>query len=194
MAIVEINNENSLLQLKAASLPDYYRADVLKKWNQWLKSRYGTSEKLAVAWGGREELGPDLLPARLTTQGGEYLAVTNGPEGETRVALRKAPEVSWHAQLHWPGLTLEDRRLGSAGRLTGVGRFDVVDGWRGLRTSFTCTPAAEVWRVPIETASMAQHGLERVYQGSALLFVHAVTLPPRAACELELRQEIGGLA
>ena len=70
VAIVEMNNENSLLQLKVASLPDYYRADVLKKWNQWLKSRYGTSEKLAAAWGGREELGPDLLPARPTTQGG----------------------------------------------------------------------------------------------------------------------------
>jgi len=33
VAMVEINNENSLLQLKVASLPEYYRADVLKKWN-----------------------------------------------------------------------------------------------------------------------------------------------------------------
>jgi len=56
--MVEINNENSLLQLKVASLPDYYRADVLKKWNQWLKARHGSTEKLAAAWGGREELEP----------------------------------------------------------------------------------------------------------------------------------------
>ena len=111
VAIVEINNENSLLQLKVASLPEYYRADVLKKWNQWLKARYSSTEKLAAAWGGREELGPNLLPARLTTQGGEYLAVTTGAAGETRVSVLKAPEVSWHAQLHWAGLTLQEGQL-----------------------------------------------------------------------------------
>ncbi len=111
VAIVEINNENTLLQLKVASLPEYYRADVLKKWNQWLKARYGSTEKLAAAWGGREELGANLLPARLTTQGGQYLAVTNGDAGETRVSLLKAPEVSWHAQLHWGGLTLQEGQL-----------------------------------------------------------------------------------
>src|SRR5512137_1636798 len=52
VAIVEINNENTLLQLKVASLPEYYRAEVLKKWNVWLKARFGSTEKLAAAWGG----------------------------------------------------------------------------------------------------------------------------------------------
>lgn len=111
VAIVEINNENSLLQLKVASLPDYYRADVLKKWNVWLNARYGSTEKLAAAWGGREELGANLLPARLTTQGGQYLTVTNDGVGETRISLIKVPEVSWHAQLHWAGLTLQEEQL-----------------------------------------------------------------------------------
>jgi len=111
VAMVEINNENSLLQLKVGSLPEYYRADVLKKWNVWLKARYGSTEMLVAAWGGREELGTNLLPARLTTQGGQYLAVTNGNAGETRVSLLKVPEVSWHAQLHWPGLTLQEGQL-----------------------------------------------------------------------------------
>jgi Beta-galactosidase len=111
VAIVEINNENSLLQLKVSSLPEYYRADVLNKWNLWLKARYGSSEKLAAAWGGREALGTDLLPDRLTTQGGEYLAVTNGNADEIRISLLKVPEVSWHAQLQWAGLTLEEGQL-----------------------------------------------------------------------------------
>jgi hypothetical protein len=114
VAIVEINNENSLLQLKLASLPEYYRAGVLQKWNQWLKARYASTEKLAAAWGGREELGPNCLPAKLTTQGAEYLAVTHtgaGDDAETRIALLKAPEVSWHAQVHWTGLTLEEGQL-----------------------------------------------------------------------------------
>jgi len=38
VAIVEINNENSLLQLKMADLPEYYRNDILKKWNAWLRT------------------------------------------------------------------------------------------------------------------------------------------------------------
>ena len=111
VAIVEINNENSLLQLKVSSLPEYYRADVLKKWNVWLKARYGSSEKLNAAWGGHEELGSNLLPARISTQGGEYFTVTKGDAGETRVTLRKIPEVSWHAQLQWIGLTLQEGQL-----------------------------------------------------------------------------------
>jgi Beta-galactosidase len=111
VAIVEINNENSLLQLKMASLPEYYRAGVLKKWNQWLKTRYGSTEKLTAAWGGRQELGTNCLPARLAIQGAEYLAVTNSNPGETRISLLKTPEVSWHAQVHWPGLTLEEGQL-----------------------------------------------------------------------------------
>jgi len=117
VAIVEINNENSLLQLKVASLPEYYRAEVLKKWNGWLKARYGSTKDLTAAWGGREELGTNLLSARLTTQGGEYLSVAqasasdNDNAGETRVSLLSAPKVSWHAQLQWTGLTLEEGRL-----------------------------------------------------------------------------------
>lgn len=111
VVMVEINNENSLLQLKVASLPDYYRTDVLKKWNQWLKARYGSTEKLMREWGGREELGTNMLPARPTTQGTQYLTVTNGSSGESRISLVKAPEVGWHAQLHWTGLTLQEGKL-----------------------------------------------------------------------------------
>ena len=111
VAIVEINNENSLLQLKLASLPDYYRAEVLKKWNIWLKAHYGSAEKLNAAWGGGEALGANLLPAKFATQGGQYFNVTNTSTGETRIFLLKTPEVSWNAQLHWPGLTLQEGRL-----------------------------------------------------------------------------------
>ena len=111
VAIVEINNENSLLQLKVSSLPEYYRAEVLRKWNLWLKARYGSSQKLAAAWGRPEELGTNLLPARLETQGGQYLASTNGDAGETRISLLTVPDISWHAQLQWAGLTLEEGQL-----------------------------------------------------------------------------------
>lgn len=111
VAIVELNNENSLLQLKMASLPDYYRAEVMKKWNVWLRARYGSTEKLAAAWGGSEPLGTNLLRERPAIQGSQYLAVAAGSAGETIVSLLQAPEVSWHAQVHWAGLTLEEGQL-----------------------------------------------------------------------------------
>ena len=111
VAIVEINNENTLLELEVSSLPKYYRADVLQKWNRWLKARYGTTEKLTASWGGREEFGNNLLSATPAVQGGQFLTVTNGDNGEIRVNLLKVPDVSWHAQLHWNGLTLEENKL-----------------------------------------------------------------------------------
>jgi hypothetical protein len=110
VAIVEINNENSLLQLKVASLPEYYRAGVLKKWHHWLKARYGSTRNLAAAWGGREELGTNALPAQPTRQGGGFFSLTNGPAGETQISLIEVPEVNWHAQLQWP-LPLEEGQL-----------------------------------------------------------------------------------
>ena len=111
VAIVELNNENSLLQLKVASLPEYYRAGVMRKWNLWLRARYGSTEKLAAAWGGSEPLGMNLLPERPAIQGSQYLAAAAGEAGEAVVSLLQAPEVSWHAQLHWGGLTLEEGQL-----------------------------------------------------------------------------------
>ena len=111
VAIVEINNENSLLQLKLSALPDYYRNDVLGKWNAWLRMRYGSAEKLLAAWGGREEPGANLMPGKYLTQGGEYFQVATGGEGELCVTIKKLPATSWHAQLHWTGLTLEEGRI-----------------------------------------------------------------------------------
>lgn len=66
IAIVEITNENSLFMWSAdrvlPALPKVY-ADILQaKYNLWLKSKYGTSEKLAAAWSADSvPLGPNLL-------------------------------------------------------------------------------------------------------------------------------------
>jgi len=110
VAIVEINNENSLLDLKVAALPDYYRQDVLKKWNVWLQSRYGSAEKLEAAWGGAAPLGENLLHGKWTLQGDEYYSLAN-KDGVTRVTIKRLPAISWHAQIHQVGLTLEEGKL-----------------------------------------------------------------------------------
>lgn len=111
VAMIELNNENSLLQLDVAALPEYYRAEVLRKWHAWLRRRHKSDGQLAAAWGGSEELGPNLLPAQPTIQGDRWLAVRPGGAGETHVSVTALPEVNWHAQLHWGGLTLEEGRV-----------------------------------------------------------------------------------
>jgi alpha-amylase len=89
-----------------------------------------------------------------------------------------------------PGLALDDRRLGSTGATPGVRRFDAVDAWLGLRTVFTASVAAQVWRMPIETVSMSDGGFERVYQGSALLFCFPLQLAPGDTWTVRISQGV----
>ncbi len=123
VAIVEINNENSLLLLKLDELPAYYRDDILKKWNAWLLKRHGSEEQLAAAWGGSTPLGENVLPAKITRQGGENIQITtDAATGETRVSIKQLPRVSWDAQLLWNSMTLEEGQLYT---LEFTGRSDV---------------------------------------------------------------------
>jgi hypothetical protein len=66
VAIVEITNENSFFMWGSEdtlrTLPPYY-ADILqKKFNAWLKEKYGSDQKLRRAWAeGAEQLGGNFL-------------------------------------------------------------------------------------------------------------------------------------
>jgi hypothetical protein len=117
VAIVEINNENTLLGLKVGALPDYYRNDILRKWNAWLKARYTGTEQLVAAWGGSSPLGPSLLtekPAEkwiVQQRDTDSLAVEGAPGGLTRVVVKKLPATNWHLQLQLFGLTLDEDKL-----------------------------------------------------------------------------------
>ena len=66
VAIVEINNENSLFMWgrrgNAGRPAEPYAAELRHLWNGWLSARYGTRAKLAAAWAaGSEPAGPELL-------------------------------------------------------------------------------------------------------------------------------------
>ena len=53
IAIVEISNENSLFTWNAdemfAGLPEYYLNEFHANFTKWLKTKYGTTEKLRAA-------------------------------------------------------------------------------------------------------------------------------------------------
>jgi len=67
-------------------------------------------------------------------------------------------------------------KLASRGELDGVEKLSVVDEWLGIEISMDFSPAAVLWRFPIETVSNSESGFESVYQGSALVTVWPLEL------------------
>jgi hypothetical protein len=131
IAIVEITNENSLFMWSAPrvlpALPQFY-ADILQqKYNQWLKAKYGLTDKLAAAWSADSvPLGPDLLTnGDFKKQSTEKSVPDNWrlEQHETakakisiaafegRAALRIEPlhidGTEWHLQLNQPNLRIQ---------------------------------------------------------------------------------------
>lgn len=56
LAMVEINNESSLLAAWQrrewkATVPPNYEAELQRQWQQWLTTRYGSTDKACAAWG-----------------------------------------------------------------------------------------------------------------------------------------------
>jgi hypothetical protein len=69
LAVVEINNENSLVGAPwegigggIAALPAPYRDEIANQWNTWLKSKYKTTAGLRRAWSAQDKpFGPNRL-------------------------------------------------------------------------------------------------------------------------------------
>ncbi len=124
VAFVEITNENSFFMWASENtlrtLPPYY-ADILqKKFNAWLKERYGSDEKLREIWSeGAEQFGKNLLnnsslliatpgervPARwnLEQHFGCKASLSNQryqSKDALRIEIDKADDTEWHLQFN----------------------------------------------------------------------------------------------
>lgn len=120
VAIVEINNENSLMSHALGNslepMPEYYGQQLNKLWREWLKTRYASTAELRKAWNEIDEpLGPQMLANGDFTKGteawvleapkpaeAEMKAVPQGPEGAPSLyaKMTKPGERSWHFQIH----------------------------------------------------------------------------------------------
>jgi len=134
VAFVEITNENSFFMWASENtlrtLPPYY-ADVLqKKFNDWLKERYGSDEKLRKIWSeGAEQLGKNLLnnsSLLIATPGERVPANWNleqhsgcraslshqGYESKNAlcIVIDKADDTEWHLQFNQGGISLKAGR------------------------------------------------------------------------------------
>lgn len=133
VAMVEINNENSLFMWDAratlAALPAPYADELKRQWNAWLAARYGTREKLRAAWSPGEEaigeqmmsdgdfnsLKPDFAKKvwNVEIQGTAMMGATfdraGAGDGKPRgavVAVSAVDGTDWHLQLIQPALRL----------------------------------------------------------------------------------------
>ena len=123
IAVVEINNENSILQtgtgmwFKFAGLDERFSLPIRTKWNAWLQKRYGTNEKMLAAWRGNAnaEAGPEILRPGLANFGAEWSGGAAGTleekseNGATflRWNPTKTGSQSWNIQLHQGNVPIE---------------------------------------------------------------------------------------
>jgi alpha-amylase len=66
-----------------------------------------------------------------------------------------------------------------------VKAFQVRDQSLGITVALTCDPAASLVSFPVETVSGSEEGLERTYQGLAMVFLWLTDQSRRWSCELE---------
>ena len=138
VAFVEITNENSFFMWSSEetlrTLPPYYAGILKKKYNAWLRQKYGSDEKLRKAWSvGAESLGANILdngnlkefPPSIRTpsgwqleQHGECRASVSIRRYQSRDALRfeisRADPTEWHLQFTQNDLALKAGRYYTA--------------------------------------------------------------------------------
>ncbi|MCX5910029.1 MAG: DUF1926 domain-containing protein, partial [Deltaproteobacteria bacterium] len=85
----------------------------------------------------------------------------------------------------FPGVKIDDPRLNSSGMLIGVDHMCLRDEFEGFEVDIT-TPPGDLWRFPLETISQSEKGLEKTFQGSALLFHWRFTLKPQERKDLPI--------
>lgn len=127
LAMVELVNEDSLLgdAGQLAELPDPWKSQIIRRWNDWLAQRHASTDALRAHWNdGAKPAGPDLLgDGRFAAMGGwvverhapaEIESALEDPAGATdrpagrmlRISPRKLDGTSWHLQVHRNGLNL----------------------------------------------------------------------------------------
>jgi len=128
VAFVEISNEDALFTVwgwgDVDTLPEPYATTFRTLWNNWLREKYGSTEKLRKAWNaGQWPLGEEMLT------GGDFSGPFPGTwhlerDAETevewsveeepggagrflRVVVTKQGNVSWHPQINQSGFTVK---------------------------------------------------------------------------------------
>jgi len=84
----------------------------------------------------------------------------------------------------------EDRSLGSNGEAGPCRQVSLIDRDRGFQVNLSWNHEARLWWAPVETVSLSESGLERVYQSTALLPAWSWSARPGEPLQLEIMLEI----
>jgi 4-alpha-glucanotransferase len=107
-----------------------------------------------------------------TTAAGPPLALRFAPELALTLLAGDASDRYYRVAGHDVG----DRRLASRGETQAGAPIELVNDWDRFFVRVSASPAAPIWRHPLETASQSEGGFERTYQGSILAPVFAATV------------------
>jgi len=156
VAIIEINNENSLLGYFTRDLgrgadqfPEPFRGELQSLWNAWLRRHYADSATLAAAWNGgagaseTPVLGQASGTWQTKIQEGSLATLRPGQDASSfAVEVSKTGGADWHVQVAARGLKLVDNhvytvscqvRAAASSRLAvGVSNDQPGEPWRSL--------------------------------------------------------------
>lgn len=121
VAFVEINNESGLVHSwlggKVDEYPELFLDDLERQWNDWLKQRYQTVDRLREAWSeGAQPLGDEMLKNGRFGEGLQAWnlerhqgadATTTTAEGALQLRVNRTGPETWHLQLTQGGLSFE---------------------------------------------------------------------------------------
>jgi len=181
LAVVEINNESSLMQAWQSGqldplLVDEYRSGLQAQWNQWLGATYANTDGLAKAWGTSTVDGPNVLSGRWTLEQGHgksgtltvntvdgiVTAQVQGGQGSGWLFLKQTGfQMSSGTRYVW---SFEARADSSAGQTVSVpvSVMRDVSPWDGfLYSTIRLTSQWQTFTIPV-TASFAIHDSGRV--------------------------------
>lgn len=108
----------------------------------------------------------------------------------TEVVLNLLAPSSPDRYFRWPG---GRQPLGFGGEIAGSS-MALVDEWQRVEIQLEAPGAAHWWVAPIETISQSEAGLERVYQGSAIMAVWRAEVSRGAEAAFAVEMRVRGLA
>ncbi|PTY08868.1 hypothetical protein DB347_04670 [Opitutaceae bacterium EW11] len=181
VAVVEINNENSLLGLRTRDigagldlLPEPFRGELTAQWNAWLTRHYADDAALASAWAGsatRPGESP-LSPASRwlpDAQPGNEVLVTSPAPDSAEIVVKPGDGVRWRSAAYLDQLRFAEGAtytLAFSARADAKRPIDVTvgrdePGWRtdkwrtrGLRSTLELTPEWKSYRLVFVTHSI----------------------------------------
>jgi len=91
------------------------------------------------------------------------------------------------------GITLDDSHLDSWGELADIELIAMGNRHLGIELELRAMPKVSLWRFPVESISNSEGGIEKVYQGSCLVMLLPLDLPPGEISKFNLVWRVNAL-